>query len=76
LVVKLKNEVTGEIQDVIIKAGESSTTVEVETLRVDDAYNQGVTKETISIVSTSDSEIIIVDKKTTITIDDDIDGVD
>ncbi|MCT7562340.1 vWA domain-containing protein, partial [Aliarcobacter butzleri] len=76
LVVKLKNEVTGEIQDVIIKAGETSTTVEVETLRVDDAYKQGVTKETISIVSTSDSEINIVDKKTTITIDDDNDGVD
>ncbi|KLD99037.1 Ig-like domain-containing protein, partial [Aliarcobacter butzleri] len=76
LVVKLKNEVTGEIQDVIIKAGETSTTVEVETSRVDDAYKQGVTKETISIVSTSDSEINIVDKKTTITIDDDNDRVD
>ncbi|WP_034227151.1 vWA domain-containing protein, partial [Aliarcobacter butzleri] len=76
LVVKLKNEVTGEIQDVIIKAGETSKTVEVETSRVDDAYKQGVTKETISIVSTSDSEISIVDKKTTITIDDDNDGVD
>ncbi|MDN5048504.1 VWA domain-containing protein, partial [Aliarcobacter butzleri] len=76
LVVKLKNEVTGEIQDVIIKAGETSTTVEVETSRVDDAYKQGVTKETISIVSTSDSEINIVDKKATITIDDDNDGVD
>ncbi|MFY9070600.1 VWA domain-containing protein, partial [Aliarcobacter butzleri] len=76
LVVKLKNEVTGEIQDVIIKAGETSTTVEVETSRVDDAYKQGVTKEIISIVSTSDSEINIVDKKTTITIDDDNDGVD
>ncbi|MFW3345845.1 vWA domain-containing protein, partial [Aliarcobacter butzleri] len=76
LVVKLKNEVTGEIQDVIIKAGEISKTVEVETSRVDDAYKQGVTKETISIVSTSDSEINIVDKKATITIDDDNDGVD
>ncbi|MFW3441998.1 vWA domain-containing protein, partial [Aliarcobacter butzleri] len=76
LVVKLKNEVTGEIQDVIIKAGETSKTVEVETSRVDDAYKQGVTKETISIVSTSDSEINIVDKKATITIDDDNDGVD
>ncbi|MCT7629085.1 VWA domain-containing protein, partial [Aliarcobacter butzleri] len=76
LVVKLKNEVTGEIQDVIIKAGETSKTVEVETSRVDDAYKQGVTKETISIVSTSDSEINIVDKKGTITIDDDNDGVD
>ncbi|WP_151947303.1 vWA domain-containing protein [Aliarcobacter butzleri] len=75
LVVKLKNEVTGEIQDVIIKAGETSKTVEVETSRVDDAYKQGVTKETISIVSTSDSEINIVDKKATITIDDDNDGV-
>ncbi|MFY4787581.1 hypothetical protein ACOTVV_07645, partial [Aliarcobacter butzleri] len=75
LVVKLKNEVTGEIQDVIIKAGETSTTVKVETSRVDDAYKQGVTKETISIVSTSDSEINIVDKKATITIDDDNDGV-
>ncbi|MDN5112968.1 VWA domain-containing protein, partial [Aliarcobacter butzleri] len=76
LVVKLKNEVTGEIQDVIIKAGETSKTVEVETSRVDDAYKQGVTKETISIVSTSDSEINIVDKKATIKIDDDNDGVD
>ncbi|WP_151944516.1 Ig-like domain-containing protein [Aliarcobacter butzleri] len=76
LVVKLKNEVTGEIQDIIIKAGETSKTVEVETSRVDDAYKQGVTKETISIVSTSDSEINIVDKKATITIDDDNDGVD
>ncbi|MFY9094401.1 Ig-like domain-containing protein, partial [Aliarcobacter butzleri] len=76
LVVKLKNEVTGEIQDVIIKAGETSKTVEVETSRVDDAYKQGVTKETISIVSTSDSEINIVDKKAIITIDDDNDGVD
>ncbi|MFW3413379.1 vWA domain-containing protein, partial [Aliarcobacter butzleri] len=76
LVVKLKNEVTGEIQDVIIKAGETSKTVEVETSRVDDAYKQGVTKETISIVSTSDSEINVVDKKATITIDDDNDGVD
>ncbi|MCT7618366.1 VWA domain-containing protein, partial [Aliarcobacter butzleri] len=76
LVVKLKNEVTGEIQDVIIKAGETSKTVEIETSRVDDAYKQGVTKETISIVSTSDSEINIVDKKATITIDDDNDGVD
>ncbi|MDN5050792.1 vWA domain-containing protein, partial [Aliarcobacter butzleri] len=76
LVVKLKNEVTGEIQDVIIKAGETSKTVEVETSRVDDAYKQGVTKETISIVSTSDSEINIVDKRATITIDDDNDGVD
>ena len=76
MVVKLKNEVTGEIQDVIIKAGETSKTVEVETSRVDDAYKQGVTKETISIVSTSDSEINIVDKKATITIDDDNDGVD
>ncbi|MFY4811075.1 VWA domain-containing protein, partial [Aliarcobacter butzleri] len=75
LVVKLKNEVTGEIQDIIIKAGETSKTVEVETSRVDDAYKQGVTKETISIVSTSDSEINIVDKKATITIDDDNDGV-
>uniref|UniRef100_UPI002B24BC40 VWA domain-containing protein n=1 Tax=Aliarcobacter butzleri TaxID=28197 RepID=UPI002B24BC40 len=75
LVVKLKNEVAGEIQDVIIKAGETSKTVEVETSRVDDAYKQGVTKETISIVSTSDSEINIVDKKATITIDDDNDGV-
>ncbi|MCR1816349.1 hypothetical protein, partial [Aliarcobacter butzleri] len=76
LVVKLKNEVTGGIQDVIIKAGATSTTVEVETSRVDDAYKQGVTKETISIVSTSDSEINIVDKKATITIDDDNDEVD
>ncbi|WP_419680838.1 Ig-like domain-containing protein [Aliarcobacter butzleri] len=76
LVVKLKNEVTGEIQDVIIKAGETSTTVEVETSRVDDAYKQGVTKETISIVSTSDSKIDITDKTATITINDDNDGVD
>lgn len=63
-------------QKVDFKAGETSTTVEVETSRVDDAYKQGVTKETISIVSTSDSEINIVDKKATITIDDDNDGVD
>uniref|UniRef100_UPI00082716F4 Ig-like domain-containing protein n=1 Tax=Aliarcobacter cryaerophilus TaxID=28198 RepID=UPI00082716F4 len=76
LVVKLKNEFTGEIQDVIIKAGETSKTVEVETSRVDDAYKQGITKETISIVSTSDSEINIVDKKATITINDDVDPID
>ncbi|MFW3373179.1 VWA domain-containing protein, partial [Aliarcobacter butzleri] len=63
-------------QKVDFKAGETSKTVEVETSRVDDAYKQGVTKETISIVSTSDSEINIVDKKATITIDDDNDGVD
>lgn len=63
-------------QKVDFKAGETSKTVEVETSRVDDAYKQGVTKETISIVSTSDSEINIVDKKGTITIDDDNDGVD
>ncbi|MDS1315863.1 vWA domain-containing protein, partial [Aliarcobacter butzleri] len=63
-------------QKVDFKAGETSKTVEVETSRVDDAYKQGVTKETISIVSTSDSEINIVDKKAIITIDDDNDGVD
>ncbi|MCT7538626.1 VWA domain-containing protein, partial [Aliarcobacter cryaerophilus] len=63
-------------QKVDFKAGETSKTVEVETSRVDDAYKQGVTKEIISIVSTSDSEINIVDKKATITIDDDNDGVD
>ncbi|WP_323591619.1 immunoglobulin-like domain-containing protein, partial [Aliarcobacter butzleri] len=62
-------------QKVDFKAGETSKTVEVETSRVDDAYKQGVTKETISIVSTSNSEINIVDKKATITIDDDNDGV-
>ncbi|MFY4742310.1 vWA domain-containing protein, partial [Aliarcobacter butzleri] len=76
LVVKLKNEVTGEIQDVIIKAGETSKTVEVETSRVDDAYKQGKTTETVSIVSTSNSKIDITDKTATITINDDVDPID
>ncbi|MCT7500124.1 calcium-binding protein, partial [Aliarcobacter cryaerophilus] len=75
LVVKLKNEVTGEIQDIIIKAGETSKTVEVETSRVDDAYKQGTTTETVSIASTSNSKIDITDKTATITIQDDIDPV-
>ncbi|WP_151952128.1 vWA domain-containing protein, partial [Aliarcobacter butzleri] len=76
LVVKLKNEVTGEIQDVIIKAGETSKTVEVETSRIDDAYKQGITQEKISIVSISNPEINIKDKTAIITIDDDKDLVD
>ena len=69
-------EVTLSSGDIItIKAGELSESVEVETLRVDDAYIQDTTTETVSITNISNSEIDIVDKIATIIINDDVDPI-
>ena len=62
-------------QVVVIEAGNTSKTVKVETSRVDDAYKQGTTSETISIKNTSNSDIFIENKTTTITIQEDKDPV-
>ncbi|MCT7545198.1 hypothetical protein N5T80_02575 [Aliarcobacter cryaerophilus] len=62
-------------QKVEFEAGNTSKTVKVETSRIDDAYKQGTTNETISIKSTSNPEIFIENKTATITIQDDIDPV-
>ncbi|MDN5071737.1 hypothetical protein O8C76_11935, partial [Aliarcobacter butzleri] len=63
-------------QKIDFKVGDTTKTVEVETSRVDDAYKQGTTTETVSIVSTSNSKIDITDKTATITINDDVDPID
>ncbi|RXJ91104.1 hypothetical protein CRV01_02175, partial [Arcobacter sp. CECT 8983] len=61
---------------ILIEAGKLTGSTEVETSRVDDAYKQGETKETISITSTSNDEIDITGKKAVITINDDNDPID
>ncbi|MDN5128472.1 VWA domain-containing protein, partial [Aliarcobacter butzleri] len=59
---------------VTIKAGETTTgPINVETSRVDDAYKQDTTTETISIINTSNSSIDVTNKEATITITDDED---
>ncbi|PUE65920.1 beta strand repeat-containing protein, partial [Arcobacter lacus] len=63
-------------QKIDFKVGDTTKTIEVETSRVDDAYKQGTTTETVSIVSTSNSKIDITDKTATITINDDVDPID
>ncbi len=63
-------------QVVVIPKGETEVVANVETSRIDDAYKQGKTNETISIKSTSNSEIVIENKTATITINDDVDTVD
>ncbi|MCT7487982.1 hypothetical protein N5T63_03560, partial [Aliarcobacter cryaerophilus] len=63
-------------QKIDFKVGDTTKTVEVETSRVDDAYKQGTTTETVSIASTSNSKIDITDKTATITINDDVDPID
>ncbi|MCT7542404.1 immunoglobulin-like domain-containing protein, partial [Aliarcobacter cryaerophilus] len=63
-------------QKIDFKVGDTTKTVEVETSRVDDAYKQGTTTETVSIASTSNSKIDITDKTATIAIKDDVDPVD
>ncbi len=68
LTVTLKNG-----QKVEFKVGDITKTVDVDTSRVDDAYKQGETNETISIKSTSNPDIDVTDKKATITIQDDED---
>jgi hypothetical protein len=61
---------------VIPKGEKEVKDIPVETSRVDDAYKQGTTNETITIKSTSNSEIVIENKTATIIINDDIDPVD
>ncbi|MGJ0350642.1 hypothetical protein NG773_05840, partial [Aliarcobacter cryaerophilus] len=63
-------------QKVEFKVGDTTKTVDVETSRVDDAYKQGTTKETVSIASTSNPAIVVADKTATISIKDDTDPVD
>ncbi|WP_323586407.1 immunoglobulin-like domain-containing protein, partial [Aliarcobacter butzleri] len=63
-------------QKIDFKVGDTTKTIEVETSRVDDAYKQGTTTETVSIASTSNSKIDITDKTATITINDDVDPID
>lgn len=63
-------------QKIEFKAGDVSKTIEVETSRIDDAYKQGTTNETVSIKSTSNSEIVIENKIATITVKDDTDPID
>jgi hypothetical protein len=76
LIVELENKKTGKIKEVTIEAGKIELVVDdIETSRIDDAYKQGTTNETISIKSTSNPEIVIENKTATITIQDDIDPV-
>ncbi|WP_228155870.1 immunoglobulin-like domain-containing protein [Aliarcobacter skirrowii] len=63
-------------QVVVIPKGETEVVANVETSRIDDAYKQGTTNETVSIKSTSNSEIVIENKIATITVKDDTDPVD
>ena len=76
MIVELENKKTGKIKEVTIEAGKIELVVDdIETSRVDDAYKQGTTNETISIKSTSNSEIFIENKTATITIQEDKDPV-
>ena len=63
-------------QVVVIPKGETEVVANVETSRIDDAYKQGTTNETVSIKSTSNSEIVIENKIATITVKDDTDPID
>ncbi|WP_417334520.1 VWA domain-containing protein, partial [Halarcobacter sp.] len=60
---------------ILIEAGKLTGSIEVETSRVDDAYDQGETKETVTIDSISNDEIDITNKEAVITIKDDNDPV-
>ncbi|RXI34527.1 Calx-beta domain-containing protein [Arcobacter defluvii] len=64
-------------QQVTIYAGEYTprNTIYIETDRIDDYYKQGTTTFEVSITDISNSEIDISDKKTEITINDDVDPI-
>ncbi|MGJ0353438.1 hypothetical protein NG783_09085, partial [Aliarcobacter cryaerophilus] len=63
-------------QVVVIPKGKTEVVANVETSRIDDAYKQGTTNETVTISSTSNPDIDVTNKTATIIIKDDVDPID